>query len=145
GWELRAKYAADRALAVLMLLVLSPALSLIALAIRLTMGRPILFRQARMGRDGHVFDMLKLRTMWGGPDAQGEHDAEWMAGVLSNGNGHGHASANGNGGMDRRTPLGRFLRRYSLDELPQLWNVVRGDMALVGPRPERVHYADEFQ
>jgi exopolysaccharide biosynthesis polyprenyl glycosylphosphotransferase len=145
GWELKAKYAADRALAALMLTVLAPLLGLIALAIRATMGGPILFRQERMGRDGHVFQMLKFRTMWGAPHAEGENDAAWAAGVLGNGNGHANGNGNGNGAVDRRTPLGRFLRRYSLDELAQLWNVVRGDMALVGPRPERAHYADEFQ
>jgi exopolysaccharide biosynthesis polyprenyl glycosylphosphotransferase len=157
GWELRVKYAVDRALAGLILVVLSPLLGGISLAILVTMGRPLLFRQERMGRDGHVFQMLKFRTMWGAPGSQGENDADWAAQVLAangmngngahaNGNGNGaHANGNGNGSVDRRTPLGRFLRRYSLDEFPQLLNVVRGDMALVGPRPERAHYADEFQ
>jgi exopolysaccharide biosynthesis polyprenyl glycosylphosphotransferase len=150
GWELKVKYAFDRVLAALILLVLSPFLGAIALAILVTMGRPLLFRQERIGRDGHVFDMLKFRTMWGAPDSQGENDAGWAAEVLAangncaHGNGNG-AQANGNGKVDRRTPLGRLLRRYSLDEFPQLLNVVRGDMALVGPRPERAHYADEFQ
>jgi exopolysaccharide biosynthesis polyprenyl glycosylphosphotransferase len=156
GWQLKVKYGLDRLVACAALAVLSPLLGAIALAIRVTMGGPVLFRQPRLGRDGRVFDMLKFRTMWGDPTAQGERDAAWAAEMLSpanananghgaTGNGHGH---NGNGnapGPDRRTPLGRFLRRYSLDELPQFLNVVRGDMSLVGPRPERAHYADEFQ
>jgi exopolysaccharide biosynthesis polyprenyl glycosylphosphotransferase len=165
GWELKVKYAVDRAVALLLLLTISPLLGAISLAILVTMDRPLLFRQARMGRDGHVFDMLKFRTMWGAPDSQGENDAEWRAETLAahaNGNGNGavphadgngtasrngnaDAGTNGNRAVDRRTPLGRFLRRYSLDEFPQLLNVLRGDMALVGPRPERVAYADEFQ
>jgi lipopolysaccharide/colanic/teichoic acid biosynthesis glycosyltransferase len=156
------------------IVVLGPVLGAIALAIRVTMGGPVLFRQPRLGRDGRVFDMLKFRTMWGDPSVQGERDADWAAKVLTNGNGNGnghpgnaelagngngngyshHPTGNGNGNghangdgvqPDRRTPLGRFLRRYSLDELPQLLNVVAGDMSLVGPRPERAHYADEFQ
>jgi lipopolysaccharide/colanic/teichoic acid biosynthesis glycosyltransferase len=158
GWQLKVKYSLDRAIGAMAIAVLAPVLGAIALAIRATMGGPVLFRQPRLGRDGRVFDMLKFRTMWGDPSVQGERDADWAAQMLANGNGNGsgnghHANgnghrANGNGngaGADRRTRLGRFLRRYSLDELPQLLNVVRGDMSLVGPRPERAHYADEFQ
>jgi exopolysaccharide biosynthesis polyprenyl glycosylphosphotransferase len=163
GWQLKVKYALDRLFGALAILVLAPVLGAIALAVRLTMGGPVLFRQPRLGRDGRVFDMLKFRTMWGDPTAQGERDAAWAAEMLSPANANANANANGNGhvkghvnghghngngaapGPDRRTPLGRFLRRYSLDELPQFLNVVRGDMSLVGPRPERAHYADEFQ
>jgi exopolysaccharide biosynthesis polyprenyl glycosylphosphotransferase len=165
SWQLRARYAVDRLLAAAGLLVLSPLLGAIALAVRIGMGRPVLFRQARMGRDGQVFDMLKFRTMAGDPGSGGEADAGWAAQMVD-GSGPGGQSVNGangrNGadpsdasvksidiarpstGGDRRTPLGRMLRRLSLDELPQLWNVVRGEMALIGPRPERVSYADEF-
>ncbi|CAN5562841.1 hypothetical protein BH20ACT18_BH20ACT18_11710 [soil metagenome] len=164
SWQLRARYALDRLLAAAGLLVLSPLLGAIALAVRLKMGRPVLFRQARMGRDGQVFDMLKFRTMAGDPGSGGEADAGWAAQMVDaaepgqsvngangrNGDDLSDASvksidiARPSTGGDRRTPLGRMLRRLSLDELPQLWNVVRGEMALIGPRPERVSYADEF-
>ena len=168
SWQLRARYALDRVVAAAGLLVLSPLLGALALAVRVQMGRPVLFRQARMGRDGQVFDMLKFRTMAGDPGTGGEADAGWAAQMVdgaangagaersvngSNGSNGAEATdasdksidgARGNTGGDRRTPLGRMLRRLSLDELPQLWNVVRGEMALIGPRPERVAYADEF-
>ncbi len=171
GWQLALRYGFDRLSAAMLLLAISPLLGAIALAVRLTMGRPILFRQERMGRDGRIFEMLKFRTMRGDPKTGGEADAGWAAqalngsagGVIASGHGAGASSANGHGTAagahgpeadpgaakrstsDRRTPLGSVLRRLSLDELPQLWNVVCGDMALIGPRPERASYADEFQ
>jgi exopolysaccharide biosynthesis polyprenyl glycosylphosphotransferase len=174
GWELRVRYAVDRLVAAIALVVLAPLLLGVALAVRLSMGSPVLFRQARVGRDGHVFDMLKFRTMSGEPRWDGENDARWAADAMAPGAGLGastapssRAAAVDEGGAataeqteaapapldvgagasdaDRRTPLGRVVRRWSVDELPQLLNVVRGDMALIGPRPERVHYADEFE
>jgi lipopolysaccharide/colanic/teichoic acid biosynthesis glycosyltransferase len=106
-----------------------------------TTGRPIFFRQPRVGRDGHVFDMLKFRTMRGTPELGGELDAHWASIAVGDGNGGAEPAT----GDDRRTRLGRVLRRLSIDELPQLWNVLRGDMSLVGPRPERVHYVELFE
>jgi lipopolysaccharide/colanic/teichoic acid biosynthesis glycosyltransferase len=102
--------AVDVTAASLALVVLSPLLGAAAIAVRVRLGRPVLFRQPRSGRDGLEFEILKLRTMYDERYA-GEPDAE-------------------------RTPaLGRRLRSTSLDELPQLWNVLRGDMTLIGPRP----------
>ncbi|MGH9283671.1 MAG: sugar transferase [Acidimicrobiales bacterium] len=90
--------------------VLAPVLAVVALAIRLTMGRPVLFRQARSGRHGRELSIAKFRTMRA-PRHEDEPDA------------------------DRLTRLGRVLRSASLDELPQLWNVLQGDMGIIGPRP----------
>jgi len=106
----------------LMLLVLSPVLLLLAVIIRLTMGSPVLFQQVRPGYKGHPFTVVKFRTMNAARDAKGEllPDAE------------------------RLTGFGRFLRRLSLDELPQLWNVLRGDMSLVGPRPLLMEYLERY-
>jgi exopolysaccharide biosynthesis polyprenyl glycosylphosphotransferase len=140
GWQMQVKYAVDRVVAALALLVLAPALAVITLAVLVSLGRPIFFRQRRVGRDGHVFDMLKFRTMRGVPAADGEADANWASVVLN-----GTPAAPAAAVPDRRTPLGSLLRRTSLDELPQFWNVVRGDMALVGPRPERAHYVEQFE
>ena len=103
-----------------------PAMAVIAAAIAWTTGRPVLYRQFRVGLDGHVFEMLKFRTM--------VHNAERDTGPV-------WATA----GDRRQTRFGRFLRRTSLDELPQLWNVLRGDMSLVGPRPERPHFIERFR
>lgn len=110
------KEAFDRILAVLALLVLSPLMAALAVAILATQGRPVLFRQTRPGRHGRPFDLVKFRTMreGGGPDEV------------------------------RLTALGRFLRSISLDELPELWNVVRGDMSLVGPRPLLMKYLPRY-
>jgi lipopolysaccharide/colanic/teichoic acid biosynthesis glycosyltransferase len=109
------KRAFDVISAGLALLLLSPALLLVALAIRLRDGSPVLFRQRRVGRHGVPFVLLKFRTMR--PDAASE-------GGLTIGK------------DPRVTPLGRFLRRHKVDELPQLVNVLKGDMSVVGPRPE---------
>jgi lipopolysaccharide/colanic/teichoic acid biosynthesis glycosyltransferase len=126
---MRAKYVLDRVLSGLMLLFLSPVLAMSALAVALSLGRPILFRQKRVGLDGTEFDMLKFRTL-AEPPQGGEGDAGWAAEQLG-----GVSVANEAPLAMRLTPVGWFLRRHCLDELPQLWNVLRGDMSLVGPRP----------
>jgi lipopolysaccharide/colanic/teichoic acid biosynthesis glycosyltransferase len=96
----------------------------IAIAIRLDSGRPVLFRQRRLGLDGREFDMLKFRTM---RSANCEtEDTEWVP------------------DEERVTRVGRILRDTSLDELPQLFNVLRGEMSLVGPRPERPYFVKRF-
>jgi len=108
--------AADVAIAGIALAVASPALALAALAVKLTSRGPAFYRQTRVGKDGTDFELLKLRTMVVGAEAQGA----------------GFAVDRGD---SRITPVGRVLRRLSLDELPQLWNVVRGEMSVIGPRP----------
>ncbi len=118
----------DVALAGLLLLLLSPVLACIALAIRLTSRGPILLRQERVGEHGRVFHMLKFRTMYacGAAGEATPHRASAGAAPTL------HKAPDD----PRVTALGRYLRRASLDELPQLWNVLRGEMSLVGPRPE---------
>jgi exopolysaccharide biosynthesis polyprenyl glycosylphosphotransferase len=151
GWQFTIKYAVDRVVAAMVLLLASPVFAGIALAVLVSMGRPIFYRQQRVGRDGRVFDMLKFRTMSGRPEDSGESDVEWAFGEMNdagaaNRNGKGEPSESGRGMVvDRRTPLGKFLRKFSLDELPQFVNVLKGDMSLVGPRPERATYVEQFQ
>jgi exopolysaccharide biosynthesis polyprenyl glycosylphosphotransferase len=107
------------------LIIASPILIVCALAVRLEGGPGVIFRQARVGRDGVEFECLKLRTMR--PRSGTEAATKWSI------------------SKDPRVgPIGRFLRRTSLDELPQLWNILRGDMSLVGPRPERPHFVNQF-
>jgi lipopolysaccharide/colanic/teichoic acid biosynthesis glycosyltransferase len=101
---------------------LSPLLAGAALAVRAAMGRPVLFRQRRVGKAGRIFTLYKFRTMRDATDQDGR--------VLPDG--------------QRLTRLGRFLRATSLDELPQLWNVIRGDMNLVGPRPLLPEYTERY-
>ena len=125
GWPAVAKRGFDLAVSAGALILLSPALIGIALAVAMSSGRPFLYRQTRMGHDGRVFDMLKFRSMR--PDAEAK--------------GVGWTRAND----PRRTRLGRWLRRFDLDELPQLVNVLRGEMSLVGPRPERPAYIESFR
>jgi exopolysaccharide biosynthesis polyprenyl glycosylphosphotransferase len=134
GWQFAVKYAADRLLAALLVALLLPVLALAALAVYLSLGRPILFRQERVGRDGRPFAMLKFRSMRRPGEADAD-DFDLPAGT----------APGGVEGADRRTVLGTFLRRTCLDELPQLINVVRGEMSLVGPRPERPEYVSRFE
>jgi exopolysaccharide biosynthesis polyprenyl glycosylphosphotransferase len=134
GWQFAVKYALDRVLAALLLVVLAPLMLAGALAVRLSLGRPILFRQLRIGQDGRSFDMLKLRTMRPIDDAV--LDAETLPDDTAPG---------GVEGGDRRTRVGAFLRKSSLDELPQLFNVLKGEMSLVGPRPERPEFVELFE
>ena len=112
----------DLGLAVPGLVVLTPVGLVLGALIRLKLGSPVLFRQARPGRDGQIFELIKFRTMGDvrGPDGELLPDEE------------------------RLTPFGNRLRRLSLDELPTLWNVIRGDMSLVGPRPLLVQYLDRY-
>lgn len=133
SWQFAVKYAVDRLVAAFLLVLVAPVLLAGALGVWATMGRPIFFRQARAGLDGRVFDILKLRSMRP-PREDGSGSAELAPGT----------APGGVEGDDRRTALGAFLRRTSLDELPQLWNVLRGEMSLVGPRPERPEYVDLF-
>lgn len=135
--ELRliAKRATDLALAALALIVLSPLLALIAIAIRITSPGPVLYRQTRCGLNGRRFTLYKFRTMVQNADelkAQFSHlNVKKKAFKIPN--------------DPRLTPLGRFLRRFSLDELPQFWNVLRGEMALVGPRPPVPEEVSEYE
>jgi exopolysaccharide biosynthesis polyprenyl glycosylphosphotransferase len=156
GVQFAIKYAIDRVVAGVVLLVLLPLLAVLALAVKLSTGGPVLFRQPRIGLDGHEFEMLKFRTMRGTPDEHGESDAHWAERIVGMGEGIAEDSEFAReirpiaGGAasdpeDRRTSVGRLLRRMSLDELPQFWNVFNGDMSLIGPRPERVSYVRRFE
>jgi Undecaprenyl-phosphate glucose phosphotransferase len=126
GWRKAAKRAMDLAIASLALIVASPLMAAIALAIKLTSRGPVFYRQPRAGLGGRTFEMLKFRSMYA--DAERHTGPVWAA-----------------RGDARCTPLGRFLRRWSLDELPQLFNVLAGDMSLVGPRPERGVLIEKFR
>jgi exopolysaccharide biosynthesis polyprenyl glycosylphosphotransferase len=132
GWRFAVKHAFDRVVAGALLLALAPLMLLLAAAVRLSSPGPVLFRQRRVGRDGRVFSVLKFRSMAG---AEGDDDFTPDDG----------SAPGGVEGTDRRTLVGRVLRRTSLDELPQLLNVLRGDMSLVGPRPERPEFVERFE
>ena len=138
GWQFAVKYLVDRAVAAVLLLLTLPVLAVAALAVRLSVGSPVLFRQRRVGLDGREFDMLKLRTM-GGTPTDGEADSDWAREQL------GEQDRPVRLRPERATRVGRFLRALSIDELPQLFNVLVGEMSLVGPRPERSHYVRLFE
>ncbi len=122
GWRLAVKKTLDRIFAVIVLVVLSPLLLVIALLIRIRLGSPVLFRQQRPGLHGDSFQLVKFRTMTNATDGSGRllPDAE------------------------RLSSFGWFLRSTSLDELPQLWNVLRGELSLVGPRPLLMQYLGRY-
>jgi exopolysaccharide biosynthesis polyprenyl glycosylphosphotransferase len=144
GIQFAVKYAADRMLAAFLVVLVSPILIAGAIATWISLGRPILFRQRRVGLDGREFDMLKFRTMRGTPAQRGEADAEWAREQLRTGAAN-EARPFPSQADDSRTRVGRLLRRLSIDELPQLLNVLAGDMSVVGPRPERSHYVQLFE
>jgi exopolysaccharide biosynthesis polyprenyl glycosylphosphotransferase len=134
GWQFALKYAFDRVIAGLLLALAAPVFLGAALAVWLKMGRPIFFRQVRVGRDGKTFHCLKFRSML--PTA----DDPLVPGALPE-----DTAPGGVEGRDRRTRFGAFLRRTSIDELPQLLNVLRGEMSIVGPRPERPEFVAQFE
>ncbi len=126
GWASVQKRAFDVAASLAIMSVMAPLMALIAVLVVTTSKGPVFYRQRRMGLDGREFDIVKFRSMFDGADSQGKPG--WTV-----------------KGDPRVTPVGRWLRRFSLDELPQLWNVLRGDMSLVGPRPERPVYIETFK
>jgi exopolysaccharide biosynthesis polyprenyl glycosylphosphotransferase len=141
GWQFAVKYVIDRFVAALMIVVLSPVLLACVLAVKLGSRGPVFFRQRRVGRDGRPFDLLKFRSM--SLTEAPEEDAPPPPDNVT------HLpvglAPGGIEGADRRTRVGRILRRTSLDELPQLFNVLKGDMSIVGPRPERPEFVEMFE
>lgn len=125
GWNVVWKRVFDVLFALFALLLTAPVMLLVAVAVKLTSRGPVLYRQERMGMDGRTFDILKFRTMRIDAEVQGAQMASKED--------------------PRRTPIGTFLRKYSLDELPQFFNVLMGDMSLVGPRPERPVFIETFK
>src|SRR5664279_3701959 len=123
SWRLKRLF--DVAVASALLVLLAPVLALCALAVRLDSGPGVVFRQERVGLDGKPFMLLKFRSMR--PTTEDESATRWSIAL-----------------DDRLGPVGRLLRKTSLDELPQLWNVLRGQMSIVGPRPERPHFVEQF-
>jgi len=116
------KHLADRLVAAIAILIFSPIIVFVALLVRVKLGNPIFFTQLRPGKNGNIFTFYKFRTMTDDKDAEGN--------FLPDG--------------DRITPFGDWLRKTSLDELPQILNVLKGDMSFVGPRPLLVHYLDLY-
>lgn len=172
SWLLKRGF--DVAVAIVALILLSPVLAAVAIAVRVTSRGPILFKQTRAGLNAKPFTMLKFRSMRTGASTEihSDYTKEWIygrTGAAANGSGNGalngNGSANGNGALNgngtkpdsvqvdgankitddpRITKLGKVLRATSLDELPQLWNVVRGDMSIVGPRPAMPYEIDRY-
>ena len=126
GWSRFVKRGFDLLVAMSALVLLSPVMAIVAIAIWLEDGAPVLYRQVRMGLDGKPFEMVKFRSMRN--DAERETGAVWAT-----------------KDDPRRTRVGRFIRAWSLDELPQLWNVMVGDMSVIGPRPERPEFVEQFR
>jgi len=134
GWQFMLKYAVDRVVALALIVLAAPLLAVFAVAVWLSLGRPILFRQNRVGYDGREFEMLKFRSLKPSgtfPDTRDDLPDDTAPG--------------GFGNEARLTRVGAFLRNTSLDELPQLFNVLKGEMSLVGPRPERPEFVELFE
>jgi exopolysaccharide biosynthesis polyprenyl glycosylphosphotransferase len=125
GLGLLLKRTFDLVVSLVLLVVLSPVMLILAIVIKLTSLGPVFYRQERVGREGRLFTVLKFRSMIA--------DAEAATGPVFTAKDD-----------TRRTPVGRFMRRFSLDELPQLINIIRGEMSLVGPRPERPFFVERF-
>jgi Undecaprenyl-phosphate glucose phosphotransferase len=126
GFNALVKRVIDIAISSAALLVLAIPLALVALIIKVSSRGPVFYRQERMGLDGKSFTIVKFRSMY--DDAEKRTGPVWAV-----------------EGDPRVTPLGRFLRRSNIDEMPQLWNVICGDMSIVGPRPERPHFVAQFK
>jgi Undecaprenyl-phosphate glucose phosphotransferase len=126
GWGKLFKRLIDVLISSFGLVLLSPLFLLISLLIKITSKGPVFYKQKRMGLDGNIFEMIKFRSMI--VDAENETGSVWAK-----------------EDDPRRTPLGKILRKTSLDELPQLWNVLKGEMSLVGPRPERPELIERFK
>jgi lipopolysaccharide/colanic/teichoic acid biosynthesis glycosyltransferase len=126
------KPATDRVLAVVILIAASIPMLVIAAVVAVSIGRPVLFRQRRVGRNGEEFDVVKFRTMR--PDRRGQR-----LDVI-----HDRRETHKSERDPRHTAVGRVLRKYSLDELPQLFNVLHGEMSIVGPRPELVSVVETY-
>jgi Undecaprenyl-phosphate glucose phosphotransferase len=126
GFNSAVKRAIDIAISSVALLCFAVPVGIVALLVRMTSRGPVFYRQDRTGLDGKSFSIIKFRSMF--DDAERDTGPVWTV-----------------PGDPRVTPLGRFLRRSNLDELPQLWNVLRGDMSIVGPRPERPHFVEQFK
>jgi exopolysaccharide biosynthesis polyprenyl glycosylphosphotransferase len=135
GWQFAAKHALDRLMAAALLVVLSPILIAATIAVKASSRGPVFFRQRRVGRDGRDFHLLKFRSMRLADDAP-----ENVSVLLP-----GDTAPGGVEGTDRRTVIGKVMRRSSIDELPQLFNVFRGQMSIVGPRPERPEFVELFE
>ncbi len=134
GWQIAIKYALDRMLALVVVILSSPIMLVATLVTWISLGRPIFFRQLRVGLDGRTFEMLKFRSMRLNEDSSDDVSA------LPD-----DTAPGGVEGADRRTSVGTILRKTSIDELPQLFNVLKGDMSMIGPRPERPEYVELFE
>jgi exopolysaccharide biosynthesis polyprenyl glycosylphosphotransferase len=137
GWQFTVKHTLDRIAAALLIVLLAPLLIVSTLAVKLSSRGPVFFRQRRVGRDGRPFDLLKYRSM----RLPGDSRASANVSILL----PDDTAPGGVEGEDRRTAVGRLMRRLSIDELPQLLNVLRGDMSMVGPRPERPEFVELFE
>ncbi len=139
-WRVSVKYASDRALALLAIIVLSPLLLVAAAGTAISLGRPLLFRQRRVGLDGHKFEMLKFRTMHFVASEEEDRSSRQVSEAIEQG-----LAPGGSEGAERHGRFGSVLRRTGFDELPQLFNVLKGEMSMVGPRPERPEYVAMFE